>query len=242
MVDEGGSAPPTKIRIDESSSDSSSNINTEANSGGEDDSKNAPLLSQITSSQIPSSSPFGKGLGKGPFDFEKMSQIYDKQNNVIDLVPGAGLFVDLLKIFLIYFNKDQEEGIVINDEYYTMPDFSFSPPPPEPSDLIDREDETPAPPPSQISTTSFNPRKDRPPKRSEEERKIQKEGETNFFGNSNFNAMMSQMCAFLEKKYKLNEGLICDLLKIFFYFYFREERKKGRFAIFIHFIYIYLFI
>jgi hypothetical protein len=89
MVDEGGSVPPTKIQIDESSSDSSlNNVNVE-NTGGENDLEN--LSTQI--SQSSTNSPFGKGLGKGPFDFEKISQIYDKKNNVIDLVPGAGLYM-----------------------------------------------------------------------------------------------------------------------------------------------------
>jgi hypothetical protein len=103
MVDEGGSVPPIKKLVDESSSDSSSNIGGKEESGGKGDSKNESLQSEIPSSQISSNSPFGKGLGKGPFDFEKMSQIYDKRNNVIDLVPGAGLFIDLLKIFFNLF-------------------------------------------------------------------------------------------------------------------------------------------
>jgi hypothetical protein len=49
-------------------------------------------------------------------------------------------------------------------------------------------------------------------KEEEEEEKK----ETNLFSNVNFNAMMNQMCVFLEKKYNLNEGLFSDLLKIFF--------------------------
>jgi hypothetical protein len=90
-----------------------------------------------------------------------------------------------------------------------MPDFSFSPPPPDPTELIDKEDELPIPPPSQISS-NYNPRKDYPRRKSEEERKMQKEEEnpSNILSNINFNTMMSQMCAFLEKKYKLVEGLI----------------------------------
>jgi hypothetical protein len=106
-----------------------------------------------------------------------------------------------------------------------MPDFSFSPPPPEPEELIEKENETPPLPPSTQISASYNPRKYAPPKKSEEETKIQKEvkeeekketNEINIFSTSNFNAMMSQMCTYLEKKYKLGEGLIFDLLKIFF--------------------------
>jgi hypothetical protein len=92
-VDNGGSVPPTKIPIDESLSDSSLNVNSDSNSGGKDEDKNEPLQSQVTSSQISSSSVFGKGLGKQPFDFDKISQMYDKKNNVIDLVPGAALYM-----------------------------------------------------------------------------------------------------------------------------------------------------
>jgi hypothetical protein len=99
MVDNGGSVPPNKIRIDESNVNSSSNVNTVLICGGKDDDKNE----SVTSSQISSNSPFGKGLGKKPIDFQKISEMYDKQNNVINLIPGIGLFVDLLKIFLTYF-------------------------------------------------------------------------------------------------------------------------------------------
>jgi hypothetical protein len=102
MVDEGGSAPPTKLCIDESNNDSSLNVDHVENIGGKNEGKNIQPQLSINSSQISSPSPFGKGLGKKPFNFEKMAEIYDKENNVIDLVPGAGLF-DLLKIFLIYF-------------------------------------------------------------------------------------------------------------------------------------------
>jgi hypothetical protein len=119
---------------------------------------------------------------------------------------------------------DQEDGIIISDEFYSLPDFSFSPPPPDPEELIEKENETPPLPPSTQISTSYNPRKYAPPKKSEEEIKIQKEvkeeekKEVNIFSNSNFNSMMEQMCAYLEKKYKLGEGLIFDLLKIFFIF------------------------
>jgi hypothetical protein len=218
MVDNGGSAPPNKILLDESSSDSSSNSSNDTNSGGKDTTKNIPLPSSIPSSQTSPKLIFGKGLGKKPFDFQKISEIYDKENNVINLIPGIGLLIDLLKIFFII---DKDEGIEINDEIYDMPDFSFSPPPPDPSDLIDRENESPPPAPStQISTSSYNPRKDRPQKKSEEERKIQKEEEEpNILNNINFSVMMSQMCTYLEKKYKLTEGLFYDLLKIFLFLF-----------------------
>jgi hypothetical protein len=72
MVDEGGSVPPIINSINEllkkpSSSSSSIPINTEQNGG-----KVADNAVQI--------SPFGKGLGKQPLDFE-----------LIYLIPGAGL-------------------------------------------------------------------------------------------------------------------------------------------------------
>jgi hypothetical protein len=103
MVDNGGSAPPNKIPLNESNVNSSSNVNSVPICGGKDDDKNVPVQPADSSPQISSSSPFGKGLGKKPIDFQKISEIYDKQNNVINLIPGIGLFVDLLKIFLIYF-------------------------------------------------------------------------------------------------------------------------------------------
>jgi hypothetical protein len=98
-VDNGGSVPPTKIPFYESSSDSSSNNNSVQNTGGKDVSKNEPVQTEVAS-QISTNSVFGKGLGKQPFDFEKIAQIYDKQNNVIDLVPGAGL---ILFIYLLLY-------------------------------------------------------------------------------------------------------------------------------------------
>jgi hypothetical protein len=103
MVDNGGSVPPNKIPLDESNNDSSSNANSVEKIGGNEEDKNIQLRQEVTSSQISSSSVFGKGLGKKPFDFEKISEMYDKKNNVINLVPGAGLFVDLLKIFFYLF-------------------------------------------------------------------------------------------------------------------------------------------
>jgi hypothetical protein len=102
MVDNGGSVPPTKNTLDESSSDSSSNINSVQNNGGKDVSKNEPVQTEVASSQISTNSVFGKGLGKQPFDFEKIAQIYDKQNNVIDLVPGAGLCFFFIYYYIVF--------------------------------------------------------------------------------------------------------------------------------------------
>jgi hypothetical protein len=102
MVDNGGSTPLNKLPIDESSSDSSLNSSCVTNSGGKDVTENIQPQLEVTSSQISSNSPFGKGLGKKPFDFQKISEIYDKENNVINLIPGIGLFIDLLKIFFLF--------------------------------------------------------------------------------------------------------------------------------------------
>jgi hypothetical protein len=141
--------------------------------------------------------------------------------------------------------KDKEDGIIINDEFYTLPDFSFSPLPPEPEELIDNESSPPPPPSSQIYV-NYNPRKDVPRRKSEEERKMWKEEEeekkeTNIFSNSNFSAMMEQMCNYLEKKYKLTEGLFSDLLKIFFTFILEKKEKEEGLHFFIYFIYLFIF-
>jgi hypothetical protein len=92
MVDNGGSSPPIKIPLDESSSDSSSIINSVTEKGGKDEYKNESFQSVVTSTQTSTNSVFGKGLGKQPFDFEKIAAQYDKDNNVINLIPGAGFF------------------------------------------------------------------------------------------------------------------------------------------------------
>jgi hypothetical protein len=102
MVDEGGSAPPITNSIDESNNDSSSNLNSAEKIGGNSQTQ---ISSQISSSN----SVYGKGLGKKPFDFEKMAEMYDKQNNVIDLIPGVGLFIDLLKIFFLFIEIKKKE-------------------------------------------------------------------------------------------------------------------------------------
>jgi hypothetical protein len=53
---------------------------------------------------------------------------------------------------------------------------------------------------------------------------------------------MNQMCTYLEKKYKLNEGLFSDLLKIFFTFILeKKEKEEGLHFLFIYF-YLFLFI
>jgi hypothetical protein len=61
-------------------------------SGGKDEIQNNIEQPGENNIQISSISPFGKGLGKQPLDFEKIAQMYDEENNVINLVPGAGLF------------------------------------------------------------------------------------------------------------------------------------------------------
>jgi hypothetical protein len=104
MVDEGGSVPPIINSIDKLDDNSSLNISNVKNSGGIDEVKNVPILSTDTSSQNSSSSPFGKGLGKKPYNFEKMAEIYDKDHNVINLVPGAGLCFSFV-CFLFYFRS-----------------------------------------------------------------------------------------------------------------------------------------
>jgi hypothetical protein len=97
MVDEGGSVPQNKQSLDESSSDSSSFNGGKEESGGKQ-------IFQNESIQVVEISPYGKGLGKQPLDFEKIASQYDKDNNVIDLIPGVGFFL-FFYFFYLFFRQ-----------------------------------------------------------------------------------------------------------------------------------------
>jgi hypothetical protein len=87
MVDTGGQIVEQKESVKENVNNVNSNIGGNEEKGGQENILENGIL------QVSDYSPFGKGLGKKPIDFEKLSEIYDKDNNVINLIPGAGLCI-----------------------------------------------------------------------------------------------------------------------------------------------------